>query len=256
MEEVSATISNINTHIESTMQSAVESNDAAKYLSEIADKSTKIIIQSKESIDKISEYSNFINDVLNTIENITEKTNLLSINASIEAANSGEKGKGFSVIAGEIRKLSKKSKDSLISSFNKIKMMTDIIKLSTSLSDEVSKSLLTIVKKSKQSAKKINNITDQIKEQKYQSSSILEAVQSLLEDTITIKELSKEEQSDNKKIKLTLIDLKKSFIMVTDLLKKQSEKETELNSSINNIKEVMAENLKNVDILNESIVEL
>lgn len=253
VEEVTSTITNMNSDLEKTMKSALESNEAANKLSNMADKSSKNIIESKNSIHKVSEYSIFINQILNTIEDITEKTNVLSINASIESANSGEKGKGFAIIAGEIRALAKKSKTNLASSFEKITEMKDVILQSTQLSDGVSENLMTIIKESKSSAGKIENITNLVKEQKNQSDAILQAIQSLLEDTLTIKDLIKQQENDNENMKNTLLELKASFESVTELLKTQETKQNDLNDSLVHIKRVLDDNLKNIDILNESL---
>ncbi|MBN2442736.1 MAG: hypothetical protein JXJ04_15375, partial [Spirochaetales bacterium] len=81
VEEVSATITSMNTHMERTMHSSNESNVAAQQLAGVAEKSRDMISESKTAITKISEYSQFLNDVLVAIENISDKTNILSINA-------------------------------------------------------------------------------------------------------------------------------------------------------------------------------
>ena len=113
--------------MENTQARSDKSNSAAKHLSELAEKSSDMILDSKRAIGKISEYSQFLNDMLVAIEDIADKTNILSINAAIEAARQGKNGRGFSVIAGEISSLSQKSKDTLESSFEKIKSMYEII---------------------------------------------------------------------------------------------------------------------------------
>lgn len=73
--------------------------------------STEIIF---ELVKDMNESMNRINEISDTITGITNQTNLLSLNASIEAARAGEAGRGFSVVAGEIRKMSEQSRVSAV----------------------------------------------------------------------------------------------------------------------------------------------
>jgi methyl-accepting chemotaxis protein len=251
--DVNNIMSRMKEDIEATSISSVETSNTANKLANIADESSKIVTESKKTINTITEYSDFINQILSSIEDITEKTNLLSINASIEAANSGSIGKGFSVIANEIRNLAAKSKKNLDTSFENLNSMKNIIKKSNQLADDVYTRLFNIINESKLSALKINHITELIEQQKNQSINIMQSVESLLNDTVEINKLCEEEQRDDEKIQSTLVEFKNSFETIGSLFKEQEEKENELYTSITSIKEVMNENLKNVDILNASL---
>lgn len=65
-----------------------------------------------ESITRLNEQSQAVGDIVSTVADLAEQSNLLAVNASIEAAKAGEAGKGFAVVAQEIRNLAEQSKDS------------------------------------------------------------------------------------------------------------------------------------------------
>ncbi len=87
-----------------------------------------------ELILRLSEHTQEIGDIVGIVEDIAEQTNMLALNAAVEAARAGENGKGFSVVAGEIRKLADESKQAttkIISLIKEIQQATNSTVMAT-----------------------------------------------------------------------------------------------------------------------------
>ncbi|WP_299828177.1 methyl-accepting chemotaxis protein [uncultured Roseobacter sp.] len=111
LEETTAAITQIATNSSNAAKSAQQANDAVLKAKSKAGSSDEIVKNAVAAMAEIEDSSGQIAKIVGVIEDIAFQTNLLALNAGVEAARAGDKGRGFSVVASEVRELAQRSSE-------------------------------------------------------------------------------------------------------------------------------------------------
>ncbi len=109
LEETAAALEQITANIQSNTQASVRMSQLAQNVTSSAKKGETLANQTASAMDEISHKVNSINEAIDVIDQIAFQTNILSLNAAVEASTAGEAGKGFAVVAQEVRNLANRS---------------------------------------------------------------------------------------------------------------------------------------------------
>ena len=122
LEEITSTVISNSNNVSLMAKYSNEVSTSAKKGQELANHTT-------HAMDEINKQVNLINESISVIDNIAFQTNILSLNAAVEAATAGEAGKGFAVVAGEVRNLATRSAEAA-------KQIKDLVHLATTKANE------------------------------------------------------------------------------------------------------------------------
>lgn len=145
VEEIQATINELNEGIKITATKLETAYTEAKGYAGTAENSRTDMEALMEAMGRISEASEKIGNIISEIEDIASQTNLLSLNASIEAARAGDAGRGFAVVAEQIRTLAEQSSKSAVDSRTLIEASIHEVGEGNRIAIEASNSLKEVV---------------------------------------------------------------------------------------------------------------
>mgnify|MGYP003482595621 CR=1 FL=1 len=243
LEEITATSSNmtenIKTNVDSfqnTLKIAHESyNDIETMSLNVQDISTSVSRTNSE-IEKLKNLSHDIGTIVVSINSIAEQTNLLALNAAIEAARAGEAGRGFSVVADEIRKLAEQTNretNKIEDLINKVQTEVENVRQGSSAVNEKVTTGLKLMEISKNNISKIMDLTNKNNDDiAFISNSAQEQNTASREITTAISTIT------NSSTEIEVLSLNTSEIAmgIKDILIDKQEMVNELNSLANELK--------------------
>ncbi len=251
VSETATSVTQATATVEEVKQTTQVSVQKAVYVSESAQKTLQISQSGKKSVEdsiegmnhigqrmesiaesivKLNEQNQTIREIVAAVDDLAEQTNLLSVNAAIEAAKAGDAGKGFAVVAHEIRNLAEQSKQATTqvrNILNNIQKATSVAVLAT---EEGSKVVASGIKQSTQAGETIRMLTESIAEAAQAASQIviscqqqmvgMDQVASAMEN---IKQASTQNATSVKQVETTVENLRELGQKLKRMVERNSE---------------------------------
>ena len=165
LEETSSALEEMAAMTRTNASNAKEANELAGQARQAADEGDKSMVQLNEAMAGINESSDKISKIIKVIEEISFQTNLLALNAAVEAARAGEHGKGFAVVADEVRNLAQRAAQAAKETTGLIEDAVHRAQQGTQVATEVGKALSAIVGQASKVSDLINGISKASEEQ-------------------------------------------------------------------------------------------
>jgi len=274
MEQITNNIQKLNEQVEKQTASVAQSSSAIEEMLANVQSVTNTLIKNKENVNsltaasevgrasvqdvsqdiqEITRESEGLLEINSVMENIASQTNLLSMNAAIEAAHAGEAGKGFAVVAGEIRKLAENSsaQSKTISTVLK-KIKTSIDKITASTNDVLQKFEI-IDEHIKTVSEQEENIRNAMEEQSQGSKQVLEAVGSLNDITQHVKSESEEMRTGSAEVINEGKNLEMITQEITGGMNEMASGAEQINIAVHQVNDLTATNHEKVGILMKEV---
>jgi methyl-accepting chemotaxis protein len=270
MEQVVTNINKLNSHIENQSNDISQASSAIEEMVANINSVTKTLVNNSANVKTLREASdvgrNGLQDVaadiqeiareseglleINAVmENIASQTNLLSMNAAIEAAHAGDAGRGFAVVADEIRKLAESSGEQSKTIGTVLKRIKDSIDKITLSTENVLTKFTAIDSNVRIVADEEENIRNAMEEQGSGSKQLLQSVGNLNEISRQVKDESEKMLEGSKEVIEESHNLEKATQEITGGMNEMATGADQINVAVHHVNEISAKNREGIDIL-------
>ena len=274
VEEIVRTIKQLNNNIETQAASVAQSSSSVeqmvaniasigqtlgktdgviKNLTTATGDGKATLVTSNTVTQKIAEESGSLMEASSVIQHIASQTNLLAMNAAIEAAHAGEAGKGFAVVADEIRKLAEDSAAQGKTITTTLKTLSSEIETLSASSKTVEEKFNAIFTLAEQVKDMSNRLTEAMREQENGSKEVLIAIKSINTVTTEVQAGSEEMLKGGEGVAEEMRKLDNLTRVITESMNEMASGAVQINNAVQEVSEITQKNKRSIEALSAEV---
>ncbi len=231
-------------------------NKNDELIEELVDESSRgkeVITNSEHEVQKILDESGSLLEASSIIQNIASQTNLLAMNAAIEAAHAGDTGKGFAVVADEIRKLAEESSVQAKMITTSLKNLSSEIEGVSTASSNIGKSFMSIFGKVNQVKQRSAGIMKIAETRQEQSDKLLHLIESIEAVTNEVKNGSAEMLKGGEQVAHEMRRLDELTRIISDSMNEMAVGASQINNAVQEVNDLTQQNKDSINNLSVEI---
>ena len=249
----SSSVEEMVANIASIGQTLGKTDDVIKSLTTATGDGKATLVTSNTVTQKIAEESGSLMEASSVIQHIASQTNLLAMNAAIEAAHAGEAGKGFAVVADEIRKLAEDSATQGKTITATLKTLSGEIETLSASSKTVEEKFNAIFTLAEQVKDMSNRLTEAMREQENGSREVLTAIKSINTVTIEVQAGSEEMLKGGEGVAIEMRKLDDLTRIITDSMNEMASGAVQINNAVQEVSEITQKNKQSIEALAQEV---